>query len=208
MQREVHRMAKKTAGKGKSSFKLTYATMFEPPDELHSRFDDALAMIKSTMNKEHRMIIGGREVKADETFEDRSPVNQDWILGRFQKSGAGEAQQALAAARKAFPAWSRTPWRDRIRLMRKAADLIDKRVYEIGAVMALEVGKNRMESLGDAAEMADLIRYACDQMEAHKGYVVPMGKDPLKGYRSQNTSVLRPYGVWLVISPFNFPAAL
>jgi 1-pyrroline-5-carboxylate dehydrogenase len=201
-------MARKSARKRSTSFKLTYATMFEPPELLHTRFDNALATIKRSMNKEYRMIIGGREVKADETFEDRSPVNQDWILGRFQKGGAKEAQQALAAARKAFPIWSRMPWRERIRLMRKAADLIDKRIYEFGAVMALEVGKNRMESLGDAAEMADLIRYACDRMQENKGYSVAMGRDPLKGYRAKNTSVLRPYGVWLVISPFNFPAAL
>jgi 1-pyrroline-5-carboxylate dehydrogenase len=45
-------------------------------------------------------------------------------------------------------------------------------------------------------------------METHKGYIVPMGRDPLKGYKAQNTSVLRPYGVWVVISPFNFPGAL
>src|SRR3990170_3253825 len=205
---EVHRMASKAARKGSSSFKLTYATMFEPPEELHTRFDEALATVKRTMGKEFAMIIAGREVRAKETFEDRSPVNQDWVLGRFQKGGEQEAQQALAAARKAFPVWSRTPWRDRTRLLRKAADLIDKRIYEFGAVMALEVGKNRMESLGDAAEMADLIRYACDRMEANRGYAVSMGRDPLKGYRAKNTSVLRPYGVWLVISPFNFPAAL
>ncbi len=92
--------------------------------------------------------------------------------------------------------------------MRKAADLIDKRIYEFGVVMSLEVGKNRMEALGDAAESADLIRYACDQMEANKGYVARMGKDPFKGYSATNTSVLRPYGVWVVISPFNFPCAL
>jgi len=201
-------MASKAARKGSSSFKLTYATMFEPPEELHTRFDEALATVKRTMGKEFAMIIAGREVRAKETFEDRSPVNQDWVLGRFQKGGEQEAQQALAAARKAFPVWSRTPWRDRTRLLRKAADLIDKRIYEFGAVMALEVGKNRMESLGDAAEMADLIRYACDRMEANRGYAVSMGRDPLKGYRAKNTSVLRPYGVWLVISPFNFPAAL
>ena len=74
--------------------------------------------------------------------------------------------------------------------------------------MALEVGKNRMEALGDCAETADLIRYACDQMEANNGYIVEMGKDPLVGYHATNISVLRPYGVWLVISPFNFPPAL
>ena len=45
-------------------------------------------------------------------------------------------------------------------------------------------------------------------MELNNGFVVEMGKDPLIGYSATNTSVLNPYGVWLVISPFNIPAAL
>jgi len=53
-----------------------------------------------------------------------------------------------------------------------------------------------------------LIRYACSQMEANGGYQVEMGRDPLTGYNAQNISLLRPYGVWVVISPFNFPCAL
>ena len=72
----------------------------------------------------------------------------------------------------------------------------------------MEVGKNRMEALGDVAETADLIRYYCDEMERNNGYVVEMGRDPLVGYSATNVSVMRPYGVWLVISPFNFPASL
>src|SRR4030067_454591 len=103
-------MATKAARKGNSSFKLSYATMCEPQEELHTRFDEALATVKRTMGKEFAMIIAGREVRAKETFEDRSPVNQDWVLGRFQKGGEQEAQQALAGARKAFPALARTPW--------------------------------------------------------------------------------------------------
>ncbi len=93
-------------------------------------------------------------------------------------------------------------------LLRKAANLLDERIYEIGAIMAMEVGKNRMELLGDVAETADLIRYACDRMEANNGYIVEMSRDPLIGYDATNFSVLRPYGVWAVISPFNFPGAL
>jgi 1-pyrroline-5-carboxylate dehydrogenase len=104
--------------------------------------------------------------------------------------------------------WSQMKWQDRVALMRKAADVIDARLFEIGAAMAMEVGKNRMEALGDVAETADLIRYACYQMEKNDGYIVEMGRDPLVGYKATNISVLRPYGVWLVISPFNFPAAL
>jgi 1-pyrroline-5-carboxylate dehydrogenase len=195
-------------GKKSAPFKLTYATMFNPPEELHTRFERALAKVKREMGQEHRMIIGGKEVRARDKFQDRSPVNQDWVLGIFQKGGVEHARQALAAARKAFPVWSGMHWKERIRLMRKAAELIDKRIYALGAVTSLEVGKNRLESLGDVAETADLIRYACDQMEANDGYLHVMGRDPLKGYRVTNTSILRPYGVWVVISPFNFPSAL
>ncbi len=189
-------------------FKLTYATMFDPPDELHTRFEDALASLKSKLGSEYGMIIAGKDHFSAEKFENRSPIDTEMVLGVFQKGSAEDAGMALSAARKAFPGWSSTPWQERVALMRKAADMIDERIFEIGAAMALEVGKNRMESLGDVAETADLIRYSCYQMEKNGGYIVEMGRDPLVGYTSTNTSVLRPYGVWLVISPFNFPAAL
>ncbi len=195
-------------GKAADGFKLTYATMFDPPEELHESYESSLAQIKSNMGAEHPMIIDGKEVSASEKFEVRSPINQDWLLGTFQQGTDKDVKKALAAARKAFPAWSRKPWEERVKLLRKAAKQIDKRIFEFAAVISLEVGKNRMEALGDIAEAADLIRYACKQMKKNNGYIVRMGKDPLKGYKAKNTSILRPYGVWLVISPFNFPGAL
>ena len=72
----------------------------------------------------------------------------------------------------------------------------------------MNVGKNRMESLGDVQETADLMYYSALMMEKNNGFVKPMGKDPLVGYDATNTSVLKPYGVWLIVSPFNFPFAL
>jgi len=189
-------------------FKLTYATMFNPPEELHTRFDEALTSVKASLAKEYGMIINNKDVFSDEKFEDRSPVNTDTVLAVMQKGNEKHAHQALAAARKAVPVWSHTPWQERIKLLRKVADLIDERTFELGVALALEVGKNRMESLGDVAETADLIRYSCYQMEKNQGYVVEMGKDPLVGYEAHNISILRPYGVWLVVSPFNFPFAL
>ncbi len=191
-----------------TNFRLTYSTMFNPPEELHSGFDKAVAALKQNMGREYGMFIGGKDVKSDKTYNDHSPVNTDWILAKMQRGHAEHAQQALDAAHKAFPAWSRTPWQKRVELLRKAASLIEERIFELGAAMALEVGKNRMESLGDVQETADLIYYSCDQMEKNNGYIVEMGRDPLVGYELRNVSVLRPYGVWLVISPFNFPFAL
>jgi 1-pyrroline-5-carboxylate dehydrogenase len=59
--------------------------------------------------------------------------------------------------------------------------------------------------MGDVTETADLVRYYCDQMEAADGFERPMARfSP----QEETRSVLRPYGVWGVISPFNFPAAL
>jgi len=189
-------------------FKLTYSTMFNPPEEMHNQYDGAIAQTRAQLGQEHAMIIGGKDVFADEKFEDRSPINTDEVLAIMQKGNEKHAHQALTAARKAFPVWKNTSWQERVRLLRKAADLIDERIYEMGAAMTLEVGKNRMESLGDIAETADLVRYACYQMEKNEGYRVEMYRDPLVGFNSVNYSVLKPYGVWLVISPFNFPTAL
>ena len=191
-----------------AGFKLTYGNMFNPPEELHTGFDKAVTQLKGNLGKEYGMIIDGKDVFADDKFEDYSPVNTEWLLAVLQKGNASHANAAIAAARKAFPAWSHTPWKERVRLVRKASALIEQRIFELGAAMALEVGKNRMESLGDVQETADLMYYSAQMMEENDGFIKAMGKDPLTGYESTNTSILRPYGVWLIVSPFNFPFAL
>lgn len=190
------------------NFKLTYSTMFDPPAELHRRFEQSLANIKAGLGREHAMLVAGKEHSSKDKFEVRSPINRDWLLGVFQQGGAADVDAAVAAARAACPAWAATPWQERVRLLRGAAQLIEARVYDIGAVLALEVGKNRMESLGEAQETADLIEWYCTQMEANEGYDRALPNDPLKDYTSRNRSVLKPYGVWAVIAPFNFPFAL
>lgn len=191
-----------------NSFKLTYSTMFNPPEELHTLYAEALAAVKAQLGREHGMLINGKDHFVLEKFTDHSPTDTSLVLGIFQKGTAADAHLAMEAAHKAFPAWSHTPWQERVRLVRKAAEIMDSRTFEMGVIVSLEVGKNRMEALGDVAETADLLRYSCDRMEANDGFIHEMGRDPLTGFVSTNISILRPYGVWLVISPFNFPAAL
>jgi len=191
-----------------ADFKLTYATMFNPPEELHKGFDKAVTKLKANLGREYGMFINGQDVFAGDTYEDHSPVNTDWVLAVMQKGNATQANMAIEAARKAFPGWSHTPWQKRVQLVRKAASIIEKRIFELGAAMALEVGKNRMESLGDVQETADLMYFSAQMMEENDGFIKPMGRDPLVGFDSTNVSVLRPYGVWLIVSPFNFPFAL
>ncbi|MFO1396133.1 MAG: aldehyde dehydrogenase family protein [Burkholderiales bacterium] len=191
-----------------SAFKLTYSTMFDPPPELHAQFEIALARVRGHLGAEHAMLIGGRDERAPRQFAVRSPSDTRVVLGRFQAGEDVHAKAAVAAARRAYPRWAATPWTERVAILRRAVAYIEERVYYIGAALALEVGKNRMEALGEAQETADLIAYYCAQMERNDGYVVRMASDPLAGFRSDNTSVLKPHGPWVVIAPFNFPLAL
>ncbi len=198
----------KVAPRRGAAFKLTYATMFDPPEALHEHYERALAKVKSGLGCEHPLLIAGEERRAHEQFEDRSPINTDWLLGKFQKGTQDDAKAAIAAARAAAPGWSALGWQKRVQYLRQASQVINHRVFEFAAIDSLEVGKNRMEALADVQETADLIAYYCDQVEQHKGYATPMGRDPLKGFKATNTSLLLPHGVWVVISPWNFPVAL
>jgi acyl-CoA reductase-like NAD-dependent aldehyde dehydrogenase len=190
-------------------FRLTYATMFDPPASLHTRFDDALARVRGGwLGGEHAMHIGGRPHATGQWFELRSPIDRRALLGRFAGGGAQDAAAAVSAAAAAAPGWAATPWRERVALLRRAAALIEQRVYELAAAVALEVGKNRMEALGEVQETADLIAWYCDQMDANAGFDRELPNDPLPGYTSRNRTLLKPHGVWAVIAPFNFPFAL
>ena len=192
-----------------SEFKLTYASMFNPPEEVHERFETSLADVKANqLGQTHAMLINNKDVFAASTYENRSPINHNWLLAHLQAGTSQHADAAITAARAAFPAWSKTDWRERVQLVRHAAAIIEARLYELGVATSLNTGKTRMESLGDVQEAADLLRSPCEWMERNNGYVVEQGRDPLPGYTVRNVSVLKPHGVWLIISPFNFPMAL
>ena len=190
------------------SFKLTYSTMFDPPEEMHTRFEAALAEVRAGLGATHTMHIDGADVGTEHNAESLSPIDQRLVLGRFPVGGAADVARAVAAAKRAFPGWRMTPHEERIRLVMTAAALIEERVYSIGAALALEVGKNRMESLGETQETADFFSGYADEFKKHRGYDLVMPDDPLPNYLSHNRSVLKPHGVWAVIVPFNFPLAL
>lgn len=190
----------------KAQVKITYATMSaDQMDGLHQALDRAIAALPDTFERTHPMFVGGQAAEADGQFEDRSPIDTRWLLGRFQKGSREDVRRAIAAAREAYPAWSRRPWRDRVAAMRRVADAIRSHRWELSALMGYEAGKSRLECVGDVEESADLIAYYCDQMEQNEGFTKRMGA---LASSEENQSVLRPYGVWAVISPFNFPLAL
>jgi len=62
------------------SFKLTYATMFNPPEELHTHFSEAMENLKGNLGQEHPINIGGEERFVDQKFKEFSPINTDLHL--------------------------------------------------------------------------------------------------------------------------------
>jgi 1-pyrroline-5-carboxylate dehydrogenase len=186
--------------------KITYSTMSADNEELQAAFDVALAKVKSTMlGFETPMFIDGERVFADEKIKTYSPVDTTVHLCTAQKGGVDHVRAAIAAARSAFPGWAATPWQDRVAIVRRVAEAMSDNIFELAAIMTLEVGKSRLEALGEMEETADLLRYYADAMEKNRGYINPLGK---LSPNERNRSVLKPYGVWAVISPFNFPMAL
>ncbi|MDP3085753.1 MAG: aldehyde dehydrogenase family protein [Rubrivivax sp.] len=190
------------------AFKLTYSTMFDPPSELHERFDAAMAALQPQLGRSHALYIDGEDRASERTRPNHSPTDGRRLLGHFAAASARDVQAAVAAAARAFPAWRATPAAQRLRLMRRVAALIEERVYTIAAALTLEVGKNRMEALGETQETADFFSSYCDEWERNAGYDHALPNDPLAGYTSRNRSVMKPYGVWAVLTPFNFPFAL
>ncbi|MCA9874633.1 MAG: aldehyde dehydrogenase family protein, partial [Anaerolineales bacterium] len=185
--------------------KVTYSTLSSPDPKLHQLFDEAVERAKANFGKTYPLFINGEERYAEETFAKKSPINLDWTMGYFQYGTEQDVDDAVAAARAAFPKWSGMPWQERVAIMRKAADLMSDRLFDMGANMSLEIGKNRLEALGDVEETADLIRYNCDAIEKNNNFNFELLAESEKHH---NRSVLKPYGVWVVISPFNFPGAL
>jgi 1-pyrroline-5-carboxylate dehydrogenase len=185
--------------------KITYATLSADNEELQASFDQAVEQARGQLGRSYPMLIGSEERFGSEEFEDRSPIDREIVVARFPVGTRQDVQDAIAAAREAFPAWRDLGWRRRLELIRAAAELISARQFEYAALMSYEVGKNRLEALGDVEETADLLRYYSDEMERNDGFVKPMGSlSPAEHTRS----VLKPHGVWAVISPFNFPMAL
>jgi len=185
--------------------KITYATLRNDNEQLHGEYDAGLVTAKAELGATHGLFINGEWRKTAETFDKVSPIDGA-LVGRFAKGTRQDVRDAVAAARGAARAWARTPWLERIAMMRRMADMISERQMELAALMGIEVGKNRLEALGDVEETADLIRYYCDQLQANDGFDHPMGN--LGDSTVHTRSVLKPHGVWGIISPFNFPMAL
>ncbi|HKW43709.1 MAG TPA: aldehyde dehydrogenase family protein [Thermoplasmata archaeon] len=174
-------------------------------EEFHAAYEAAVDKVRSEFGGKHPMVIGAEDVWATSTFPDLSPANTKLVLGLFQKGTKAHAKAAIKAAREAYPTWAATPYMDRVRIFQRAADLIGQRRFPYAALMSFENGKNRYEAMADVDEAADLMRWYVAEMVRNKGFEHTMGQF-LPGETAR--ALLKPYGVWAVVAPFNFPLAI
>lgn len=185
--------------------KITYVTLFAD-ESINPKYEEALKRFERGIGQHYPMYIGSREVRSNSgEFEDRSPIDTGIVIGYFQIGEREHAREAIKEAKRAFEDWSNRDWRERVRIMQKAAELIDERKFDIAACITYEVGKNRLEALAETWEAIDAIRYYVKVMEENDGYSKVMGP----GAPGEACKMIaKPLGVWPVISPFNFPFML
>ncbi|MBH25129.1 MAG: N-succinylglutamate 5-semialdehyde dehydrogenase [Myxococcales bacterium] len=153
-----------------------------------------------------RHYINGRWVPAADSSEvwvSRSPADGTDVLGEFAEDEAA-VEEAIAAARRAWPAWDALGPERRAEHLRALASAFDARKEEVADRIAREVGKPRWEALGEAGALGAKVAVTlADGMEAVQEQVLTPGTSWIDGgYR------YRPLGVCAVIGPFNFPLHL
>jgi 1-pyrroline-5-carboxylate dehydrogenase len=185
--------------------KITYASLSSLGEDFHRAFDAALSHQQKRFGHSHPLFINGHAVNSTSGhFPDVAPSDTRLVLGKFQLGTREHTRKAIAAAKEALAVWNDLNWHNRISFLRKTAELMTSHQYELAALISLEVGKNRVEAIAEVSEAIDLVLYYCHQMEANNGF-----ERALNGSKSERTkSLLKPYGVWAVVSPFNFPFAL
>ncbi|MEM0150095.1 MAG: aldehyde dehydrogenase family protein, partial [Candidatus Micrarchaeaceae archaeon] len=186
--------------------------------EFDRLFESAVEEVKGEMGREYPMYINGIEVRANDKLTEKSPIDGS-VLGIFQKGTRDYARQAIEAASIAFHAWSATDYKERASIFMKAADIFSQNKFKLAAVLSYENGKSRYESVGEVDEAIDFMRYYSRELIANKGYLrkthlsastmkVSAGFQGAPSNEEKVVIAMKPYGVFGVIAPFNFPVSI
>jgi aldehyde dehydrogenase (NAD+) len=151
-----------------------------------------------------RNLIAGRWLPADgDRFESRSPADTADVLGVFPAGGKPAADEAVAAARAAYPGWRRTSRIARAELFDHLAQLVKREVDALARLMARECGKVLSECRAEVIEGLHMIQYVFGTGRMPTGHIVA------SEIAEKDTFVRRkPWGVVAVITPWNFPFAV
>ncbi len=184
--------------------RITYTSTAADP-EFRATFDRELVRVRGRFPLVLGGNVGALPVEGRAKHPVSSPIDSRLIVAEVAIATPEEVAAAIGFARFAYPRWRAVPWERRVEILRSAALKISERNLELAAWMVYEVGKTRLEAMAEVEETADLLRYYAERLEFHDGYRRPLAR---MSPSESTESVLLPYGVWAVISPFNFPAAL
>jgi len=186
--------------------RVTYANAAADFSALHAVFDRELPAFESeALGGRTPNLIGGADDEHGRACPVASPIDRRTTLGTLIAADAAAVDHAVTAARAAAPGWRALPWRERLDRVRRAAGVLRRHRLEFAMAAVLEVGKSRLEAMGEVEESIDLIDWYCDQLEAADGWERPLAPGPGGEHGADR---LRPYGTFAVISPFNYPFAL
>ncbi|UFS70440.1 L-glutamate gamma-semialdehyde dehydrogenase [Geomonas sp. RF6] len=166
-------------------------------------FPRHIALVRQSLGKRYRLLIGGREVETADTLPSVNPAHPSEIIGVVCQAGTDEVSLAIAAAAEAFPSWRDTDPVRRAEYLRKGAALARGRIFELAAWQILEIGKQWDQAYADVAEAIDFLEYYAWQMTLLAGER-RLGHAP----GEDNRYFYEPKGVAAVISPWNFPLAI
>lgn len=185
--------------------RVTYSNLNEDFSGVHALLDRVIPEIRGKLGQEHANLINGQDNRDGETYLAPYPVDRRQSLGTFFKASPTAVGLAVEAAKRAYPSWRKTGWEKRGEIAGKAADILETRKFDVAAACLLEVGKSRMEAIGEVEEAIDIIRFYSSELTSNGGFERAMKRAQ---EREETRDVLRPYGVFAVIAPFNFPVAL
>jgi aldehyde dehydrogenase (NAD+) len=151
----------------------------------------------------HANYVGGEWAKAPAAAPNLNPSNVADVVGEYARADEAQVRAAIAAARKAFPAWSRGPIQARADLLDKVGSEILARKDELGMLLAREEGKTKAEAAGEAARAGYLFRFFAGEVLRQSGEVVPSVRPGIKVEITRE-----PLGVVGIITPWNFPIAI
>ena len=170
--------------------------------DLRNKAQKALEFVRNSIGKTYLPLINGEYVETNNYINSVNPSRSTEIVGKVGLISVEQAETAIKAAKNAFNGWSQTPARERSRILRKAADLMEERRHELNAWICLEVGKIIPQADGEVSEAIDFCRYYADEMERlNAGYNYDVAGE-------NNRYFYQPKGIVVVISPWNFPFAI
>lgn len=188
---------------------LTYmnAITRNEAEDFHSSYERAMEDVLEELRRPevHPNIVGGQSTPDRQTFAKVSPSDREMVLGHFQLGSKRDVDQAVKAAQQAFISWSDQDYVERVEIFERAAQLFEMEKYHLAAALTLDNGKNRYESIADIDEAIDFMKFYANQMRLNDGFEVLL---PPAYQNERAISYQRPYGVWSVICPFNFPVAI